>query len=52
MKEERVSSCRELEVCLLSQNVEIVEEFGAPPDGDEVRGLARRFMSTVSRRRP
>jgi hypothetical protein len=48
MKEERVSSRRELDVCLLSQDAEIIEEFGAPPDGDEVRGLARRVLHGLS----
>ncbi len=32
-------SRKKLDVCLLSQDAEIVEEFAAPPDADGLRGL-------------
>jgi hypothetical protein len=35
-------SRKRLNVCLLSDHAEVVEEFGAPPDSDGLRGLARR----------
>src|SRR5215211_1773379 len=35
-------SRRKIDVCLLSAAGEIVEEFASPPDGDGLRGLARR----------
>ena len=35
-------SRKKVDVCLLSQDAEIVEEFAAPPDVDGLRGLARR----------
>jgi transposase len=31
-----------LDVCLLSEQAEVVEEFAAPADADGLRGLARR----------
>jgi hypothetical protein len=34
-------SRKRLDVCLLSDHAEVVEEFGAPPDADGLRGLAR-----------
>jgi transposase len=37
-------SRKKLDVCLLSQDAEIVEEFAAPPDGNWLRGLARRVI--------
>ena len=33
-----------LDVCLLSEDGEVVEEFAVPSDGDGVRGLARRVL--------
>jgi len=33
-----------VDVCLLSEQAEIVEEFAAPPDVDGLRGLARRVV--------
>jgi transposase len=38
-------SRKKLDVCLLSQDAEIVEEFAAPPDADGLRGLARRVLA-------
>ena len=38
-------SRKKLDVCLLSQDAEIVEEFAAPPDADGLRGLARRVIA-------
>ena len=35
-------SRKKLDVCLLSEQAEIVEEFAAPSDTDGLRGLARR----------
>jgi transposase len=35
-------SCKCLDVCLLSGHAEVVGEFAVPPDGDGLRGLARR----------
>jgi transposase len=37
-------SRKKLDVCLLSQDAEIVEEFAAPPDADGLRALARRVI--------
>ena len=37
-------SRKKLDVCLLSEQAEIVEEFAAPPDADGLRGLARRVV--------
>jgi transposase len=34
-------SRREVDVCLLSQDGEIVDEWASPPDADGLRGLAR-----------
>ena len=42
-------SRRKVDVCLLSEQAEIVEEFAAPPDADGLRGLARRV---AGRREP
>jgi transposase len=38
-------SRKRLDVCLLSDHAEVVEEFGAPPDADGLRGLARRVAA-------
>jgi transposase len=35
-------SRKRLDVCLLSEDCEVLAEFGAPPDADGLRGLARR----------
>jgi transposase len=35
-------SRKRLDVCLLSEHGELVERLAAPPDADELRGLARR----------
>ena len=35
-------SRKKLDVCLLSEQAEVVEAFAAPPDGDGLLGLARR----------
>ena len=37
-------SRKKLDVCLLSQDAELVEEFAAPPDADGLRALARRVV--------
>ena len=42
-------SRKKLDVCLLSQDAEIVEEFAAPPDVDGLR--AWRAASLIARRR-
>ena len=38
-------SRKKVDVCLLSAQAEIVEEFAAPPDVDGLRGLTRRVAS-------
>jgi transposase len=38
-------SRKKVDVCLLSEQAEIVEEFAAPPDVDGLRGLTRRVAS-------
>ena len=38
-----------LDVCLLSEDGELVEEFAVPSDGDGVRGLGRRYWIAASR---
>ena len=38
-------SRKRLDVCLLSDHAEVVEEFGAMPDTDGLRGLARRVAA-------
>src|SRR5919198_3470280 len=35
-------SRKKIDVCLLSRNGEIVDEWASPPDADGLRGLARR----------
>jgi hypothetical protein len=34
-------SRKKVDVCLLSEQAQIIEEFAAPPDADGLRGLAR-----------
>ena len=38
-------SRKKLDVCLLSEQAEIVEEFAVPPDADGLRGLMRRVIA-------